>query len=317
MAMTIHRRSLLLGAGAMLAARPAASETVPTRGGPNPAILDLWPGEPPGGGGPVGPVEVDGRGAIRNVAVPSLEVFAPSRPNGTAMLIAAGGGYKRIEMDKEAYPAARWLAARGITAFVLRYRLPREGWVEGPLAPLQDAQRALRLIRMRAAAYGIDRDRIGVLGFSAGGHLLGLAATRSTFAAYRPVDTADDLSARPFTAALIYPIITLLPPYDHTSTRVQLVGRHPAPEASVAWSVETHVRSGCPPVFLVQAEDDPISDIANSRIMAQACARAGIRVEAHTLATGGHGFGLGRPGTPSADWPAWYAAWLQRAGAPF
>jgi len=315
--MTIDRRSVLLGAGVALAARPTKAGAMPeTRAAASSTWLPLWPGLPPGGGGPVGPPEIDERGAVRNIAVPGLDVFAPARPNGLAILVAAGGGDKRIEMEKEARPAARWLVARGVTAFVLSYRLPREGWADGPLAPLQDAQRALRLIRMRAPSHGIDPDRIGVLGFSAGGHLMGLAAARSAFRAYAPVDATDTGSARPATAALIYPIITLEPPYDHTSTRVQLIGRHPSPEASADWSVQTHVRSRCPPVFLAQAEDDPISDIANSRIMAQACERAGIPVEAHILATGGHGFNMGRPGTPSEHWPGWYAAWLTRSGAP-
>jgi acetyl esterase/lipase len=315
--MTFDRRSVLLGAGAALVARPTMAGAMPETGAAgDPAWLPLWPGMPPGGGGPVGPPEIGARGAVSNIAVPGLDVFAPARPNGLAILIAAGGGYKRIEKDKEARPAARWLAGRGITAFVLSYRLPREGWVDGPLAPLQDAQRALRLIRTRATAYGIDPERVGVLGFSAGGHLMGLAATRSAFASYPPRDAADAASARPATAALIYPIITLEPPDDHTATRVQLVGRHPTPEASAEWSVETHVRSRCPPVFLTQAEDDPISDVANSRIMARACERAGVPVETHSLATGGHGFGMGRPGTPSEQWPGWYAAWLTRAAPP-
>ncbi|MCJ2126354.1 alpha/beta hydrolase [Methylobacterium sp. J-077] len=303
----IDRRSLVVGTAAVLAAGRAVAGT---------ASLRLWPGVPPGGGGPDGSPEVDGKGAVSNIAVPGLEVFAPSRPNGTAMLVAAGGGYKRIEIEREARPAARWLAARGITAFVLSYRLPREGWADGPMAPLQDTQRALRLIRSRAAAYGVDPNRIGVLGFSAGGHLMGLAAMRSAFASYRPDDATDALTARPSAAALIYSVITLEPPYDLTSTRVQLVGRHPDPEASAEWSVETHVRSRCPPVFLVQAEDDPVSDIANSRIMARACERAGVRVEAHIFPSGGHGFGMGRPGTSSAEWPPWYDAWLHTVGAP-
>jgi acetyl esterase/lipase len=305
--MSIDRRSLVLGTAAVLAAGRAVART---------ASLRLWPGDPPGGGGPGGPPAVNGKGAVSNIAVSGLEVFASSRPNGTAMLVAAGGGYKRIELEREARPAARWLAAHGITAFVLSYRLPREGWTHGPLAPLQDAQRALRVIRSRAAAYGVVPDRIGVLGFSAGGHLMGLAATRSAFASYRSGDATDALPAHPATAALIYPIITLEPPYDHTSTRVQLVGRHPELDLSADWSVETHVRARCPPVFLVQAEDDPISDIANSRIMARACERAGVRVEVHTLASGGHGFGMGRPGNPSTQWPDWYEAWLSKAGVP-
>lgn len=227
------------------------------------------------------------------------------------MLIAAGGGYKRIELEKEAYPAARWLTARGITAFVLTYRLPREGWNDGPLAPLQDAQRALRVIRAEAERRRLDPTRVGALGFSAGGHLIGLAATRSAFASYEPIDAIDRQSARPELAALIYPVITLKPPYDHTSARRSLVGSHPDAEASAEWSVETHVRSGCPPAFLVQAEDDPISNPANTLIMADACRKAGIPVELHRLPSGGHGFGMGKPGTPSADWPGWWEQWLR------
>lgn len=276
------------------------------------ATIPLWPGLPPGGGGPSGPVRVSDSGAVHNIAKPGLEVFLPARPGGGAMLVAAGGGYERIEMGREAYPAAAWLAARGITAFVLTYRLPPEGWTLGPLAPLQDAQRALRLIRHKAADYGLDPARLGVLGFSAGGHLMGMAACRAQWRSYAAIDQADALSARPAGAALIYPVITLLPPYDHTATRRALVGRHPDRQASAAWSVQTYVTADCPPVFLVQAENDPVSNPANTRLMEQACASMGVPVVRHLLASGGHGFGMGRPGTPTGAWPAWFAAWLRR-----
>lgn len=302
--MTMDRRSFLIATTfAMLStsARATSSNTV----------IPLWPGQPAGGGGPSGSPERNDKGAVSNIAMPSLEVFAPAQPNGASMLIAAGGGYKRIEIENEAYPAARWLAALGITAFVLTYRLPGEGWSDGPMAPLQDAQRALRIIRGEAERRRLDPSRAGVLGFSAGGHLMGLAATRSAFASYQPIDATDRQSARPDLAALIYPVITLKPPYDHTSTRRSLIGRHPDAEASAEWSVETHVRSGCPPVFLVQAEDDPISNPANTLIMADACRKAGVPVELHRLASGGHGFGMGKPGTPSAAWPGWWEQWLR------
>lgn len=302
--MTMDRRAFLIATTfAMLSTRARAASSN--------AVISLWPGPPPGGGGPSGPLQRSDKGAVSNVAMPSLEVFTPQQANGASMLIAAGGGYKRIEQENEAYPAARWLAAQGITAFVLTYRLPREGWNNGPLAPLQDAQRALRVIRAEAARRQLDSSRVGVLGFSAGGHLLGLAATRSAFASYQATDAIDGQSARPNLAALIYPVITLKPPYDHTSTRRSLIGSHSDAEASAEWSVETHVRSGCPPVFLVQAEDDPISDPANTLIMADACRKAGIPVELHRLPSGGHGFGMGKPGTPSADWPGWWQPWLR------
>ncbi|WP_454918442.1 alpha/beta hydrolase [Xanthobacter sediminis] len=310
----IDRRSLLMAAAALAAGAGRAASANPA----SPAVQaapqetwPLWPGLPPGGGGPSGPPQVSSSGALSRIAAPALEVHAPARPNGSAMLVAAGGGYRHIQMDKEARPAAQWLAARGITAFILVYRLPGEGWRDGPLAPLQDAQRALRVIRAQAARRRLDPDRIGVLGFSAGGHLLGLAATRYAHPSCAPVDATDSASARPDAAALIYPVITLEPPYDRTSTRRVLIGAHPSPLEGAEWSVETQVQPGGPPFFLVQAKDDPVSNPQNTIIMAEACRRAGVPVELHRLPSGGHGFGMGRPGTASAAWPGWYEAWLR------
>jgi acetyl esterase/lipase len=299
-----HRRSVLIAGAGLIAAPLLAAGPVAQR-------IPLWPQSPPGGGGPSGPVNVDKRGAIKNIAVPTVEVFAPTKPTGAAMLVAAGGGYRHIEMETEAYPAARWLIARGITAFVLAYRLPSEGWSAGPMVSLQDAQRALRLIRARASAYRLHPGRVGVLGFSSGGHLMGLTSTRSEFRSYADIDAASHLSARPDVAALIYPIITLEPPYDHTSTRSRLIGQHPTPAQSKEWSVQTHVGRDCPPMFLAQAEDDPISNPANTVIMAEACEREEVPVELHKIPSGGHGFGMGKPGTPTAAWPGWYETWLR------
>lgn len=317
----LTRRSMLaaMSAAAVLPTLPftATGATAETVSGAVPptaaaATMPLWPGLPPGGGGPHGAIVENARGAISNIAIPGMEVFTPARPNGIAMLVAGGGGYRRIAMRNEARPAARWLNDRGITAFVLSYRLPGEGWSAGPLAPLQDAQRALRLIRANAARFDIRPDHVGVLGFSAGGHLMGMAATRSAFASYRPDDAMDTQSARPDFAALIYPVITLKPPYDHTTTRRMLVGRHPEAALSAEWSVEEHVKAHCPPMFLVQAEDDPISNPENTLIMQRVCEKAGVPVELHRLEKGGHGFGMGRPGTASAGWPDWFTPWLGR-----
>jgi len=279
---------------------------------PETSKIDLWPGHPPGGGGPQGALSTDRKGAVSNVAVPCLEVFLPDRPTGAAVLVAGGGGYKRIEMRTEAYPAAAWLQARGVAAFVLTYRLPTEAWTDGPAVSLQDAQRGLRLVRFHANRFRLDPARVGALGFSAGGHLLGLASDRSAARSYAAVDAADELSSKPDATGLIYPVITLQPPYDKTSTRRSLVGDHPDAAATAEWSVETHVRAGCPPMFLAQAEDDPISNPQNTLIMAAACERAGVPVEMHRFATGGHGFGMGRPGTPTVDWPGFYESWLRQ-----
>lgn len=313
----LTRRSILAAIGGaalsgktLAAPAPTLTSTPPAK--PAAASLPLWPGLPPGGGGPAGPTVENAWGALTDIAIPSIHVYTPARPNGDAVLVAAGGGYKRIEEGQEALPAVSWLNERNITAFVLRYRLPGEGWTNAPLAPLQDAQRAIRLIRANAKSFRINAKRLGLLGFSAGGHLFGLTATWSAFASYPSVDEADTFSARPNFAALIYPVITLEPPYDHTSTKRIFVGEHPSPEMSAKWSVQTHVGNDCPPIFLVQAQDDPISNPANTLIMQSACEEAGVPVELHQLVSGGHGFNMGKKGTPSGEWPGYFDSWLRK-----
>lgn len=269
------------------------------------SVIPLWQGEPPGGGGPTGNLIISATGAQRNIALPTLTVIRPAVPRGQAVLIAAGGGYKRIEMGKEAWPAAEWLVARGITAYVLSYRLPGEGWKDGNKVSLQDAQRALRMVRQR-------EKQVSVLGFSAGGHLLGLAVTRPDYPSYSPQDDLDQLPATADQAALIYPIITLEQPYTHTSTHRILVGPHASATENAAWSVQNYVRPQSPPFFLVQAEDDPVSNPENTLLMEHACQQQHVAVELHRYSRGGHGFGMGRPGTPTVAWPGLYEKWLAR-----
>lgn len=296
----MHRRQFLascawaLSLGPLSAAAGAARVTIP-----------LWPGQPPGGGGPKGARKISVRGAVSHIAIPTLTMLQPANPDGRAVLIAAGGGYRRIEMAKEAWPAASWLARRGYTPYVLSYRLPGEGWHDGQRVSLQDAQRALRIIRHRHGS-------VGVLGFSAGGHLLGMAAARPDYASYAPQDALDATPAAADNAALIYPVVTLEAPYNHTSTHRQLVGNDASPREEAQWSVQNFITPHSPPFFLAQAEDDTISDPHNTLILAAACRRAGVPVEMQRYPSGGHGFGMGRPGTLTVEWPARYEAWLCR-----
>lgn len=269
--------------------------------------IALWPGTPPGGGGPRGAEQWSARGALRNISAPALTLYAPRKPNGRAVLIAAGGGYKRIEMGNEAQPAARWLQSLGYHAYVLSYRLPGEGWNDGPQVALQDAQRALRILHRRES-------QLSVLGFSAGAHLLGMAITAARVASYPAQDALDALPLSAKGAALIYPVITLQKPWSHTSAHRMLVGPHATDAENAAWSVENAVTSATPPVFLAQAEDDPVASPQNSLLMAAACERAQVPVELHLYRSGGHGFGLGKPGTPAAAWPAAYRQWLVGLG---
>ncbi|EIC85260.1 alpha/beta hydrolase [Serratia sp. M24T3] len=310
----MNRRNFIIGASAAFLAGCVDAKTRRQEPAAATEKLLLWPSTPPGGGGPSGEMEIGKRGAVSNISVPHLTVYRPKNPNGSAMLIAAGGGYKRIEMETEAHPAARWLGERGITAFVLTYRLPAEGWSAGAMAPLQDAQRALRLIRANADKYRVEKNKVGVLGFSAGGHLLGMASVRSDFNSYRAIDNIDNHSARPDISALIYPIITLEAPYSDTSTAHILVGRHADEKQAAQWSVQNFVTPQTPPMFLAQAKDDPISNPMNTVIMQQACEKMHVPCELHQLASGGHGFGMGKPGTPTEIWPHFYRSWLQRQG---
>ncbi|THF52191.1 alpha/beta hydrolase [Allorhizobium terrae] len=281
--------------------------------------VPLWPAEPPGGGGPAGNAQANPNKPVTNVAIPTLRMVRPEKPNGTAVLIAPGGGYRFISEKHEGEAAAKWLAARGITAFILTYRLPGEGWMAGPLAPLQDAQRALRMIRFQAASLGLDEKKIGCMGFSAGGHLMGMLSTRFQQNSYQPLDTIDTASSRPDFSILAYPVITLKPPYDHTWTRMMLVGRHPTAEAEAEWSVDAQVKAGDPPFLLVHAKDDPVAKFPNALIMQAACEKAGVPVELIALEKGGHGFGMGlsKMGMSEKDpvvWTPGLEDWLRKRG---
>lgn len=273
-----------------------------------PGAIVLWPGAPPGGAAP-GPQRDSAKGSITQVAQPYLIVHRPARPNGMAVLLVSGGGYAHIEAGKESGPAADWLQAQGITAFELVYRLPREGG--GVDAPFQDGQRAMRVIRARAAEWRIDPARIGMLGFSAGAHLAGMTAVQPDAARYAPVDAADRVSARPDFAVLLYPVLTMRRPFDTTHAKKELLGTHPTQAARDAMSVELHVDARTPPAFIAQALDDPIAPPENSRLMAAALDRAGVPMELHLFQHGGHGWGLGRAGSEPAAWPQLLLAWLQ------
>ncbi|WP_447577407.1 alpha/beta hydrolase [Achromobacter kerstersii] len=303
------RRELLFAAmsGAALgwASPSSAAATLTTQQ----ETLDLWPGNrAPDGRGPEGPEQVSAKGSITQVSRPRLVVYRPAQPNGTAALVIAGGGYAHIECGTESTPTCLWLQAQGVTAFELVYRLPGEHWPA--IAPLQDGQRALRVIRAAAGRFGLDGGRIGVIGYSAGGHLAGFTAATPTVPHYAAVDAADSMSSRPDFAALIYPVLTFMPPFDHTHARREIVGEHPTAEQSVAYSVDHLVTAQMPPVFLAQAQDDPISPVDNSLLMFNALRRVGVPAEMHIFPQGRHGWGLGKPGTRVHAWPDLFTAWL-------
>ncbi|WP_240320783.1 alpha/beta hydrolase [Sphingomonas crusticola] len=304
----------------------AASASVGVAAGPVPGdpteILPLWPALPPGAPATLPPERFIERATAgqphdryaEQIARPTITVFRPQRPNGNAVLLVPGGGYHLVVTDKEGYETARWLNARGITAFVLRYRLPGGGWAHRADVPLQDAQRAIRLVRAHAAGFQINPERVAVMGFSAGGHVAASLAVRHAASVYEPVDAADRLSARPDVAALLYPVISM-GEHAHPGSRDELLGKAPAAADVAAYSPDRTVGAGTPPTILVHAVDDDVVPVENSLAMFGALRAAHIPAELHVFEKGGHGFGLRLPQTNSAArWPDLFLAFAQTHG---
>ena len=234
------------------------------------------------------------------VTAPFIERIAPTVPaNGASIVIMPGGGYRGMAWDKEALDIADWFAARGVTAFALGYRLPRDGWANSPEAPLIDAQRAMRLIRFHAPHWGLDESRVAALGFSAGGQLTTNLAARFADALYPVMDEADLLSARPMLAAGIYPAVSLI-------GSAETLFKQPLSDALLAAnSPHLHVPDDAPPHILIHAEDDPVVKPDEHTMLLRAALKAkNIPVETHLYEKGGHGFGLRAPKPLSvASWP--------------
>lgn len=313
--MALNRRTALgLAAAAMTPVSQTIAPADPTE------AIRLWPGAAPGGER----VNVTPRVVERSTdpafhdrfaqytIEPVLTVLRPARPNGASLLLIPGGGYKWAVVDKEGLDCARVFAAAGVTCFVLRYRLPGDGWAAGADAPLQDAQRALRLIRARAAADGLDPGRVAVLGASAGGHLAGML-TAQMDASYSAVDAADAASFRPDLSILLYPVATMADPFVHAGSRRELLGAAPTDEAIGQYSLERMNWRRAPPVFLLHAIDDAAVPVENTLQLLSALRAADVPAEAHLFEEGGHGFGIRLiEGKPAAVWPQLALAWAAR-----
>lgn len=282
-----------------------------------PLELDVWRGAPPGGEAVTVEQTVVERSttpglhdrALIGINHPTLTVYRPEKPDGSAVLILPGGAYLRVVIDKEGEETARRLNERGITAAVLLYRLPADGWAAARDAPLQDAQRALRLLRSGAAG-PLDPARIGVLGFSAGGDLAAALALRADGITYEPTDQADRVSARPDFSVLMYPALNMsVKPPD---------GRAPIPARA---PIESFVNAHSPPCFIVHAADDASVSVDLSLRMFSQLKAANVPAEMHIFSAGGHGFGVRlAAGKPVEAWPDLLVRWGQHQqffeGAP-
>lgn len=275
------------------------------------SVVDVWPGQPPGSAGVTVTEQVIERSkdpaikdrAVVHVTHPRLKVFRPAKPDGSAVLVIPGGAYLRAVLDKEGDETALRLAQNGVTAAVLIYRLPGDGWAAGYDAPLQDAQRALRLLRAGKLAPGLDAKRIGVLGFSAGGNLAASLALRSGVKTYDAADATDAVSARPDFAALIY--------------AAYLDGGLPVLEGKTLTAPDMAglVSKGTQPMFLAHAQDDTTVPVIGTLKMAEALKAAGVPAETHIFAAGQHGFGIaGAKDLPVKAWPELFLAWGRAQG---
>lgn len=320
---------LLAGMGAGLAAcayvEPVAltpEQAVLDRPDPD-EVISLWPGEPPGAENVTAVETVESRPApsgmrdrfVAHVRRPTLTVFRPQRPNGAGVLIAPGGGYVRVVMDKEGYETARYLGSRGYTCFVMTYRLPGDGWAAGAKVALQDAQRAMRVARRHGGGMGVDGARFMAMGFSAGGHLIGSLCARHGERTYEPVDADDRLSARPDLGCLVYPVVALSGPLAHAGSASELLGETPTPDQVRAASIEPYITADMPPMMLFHARDDAAVPVGNSIALAEALRAAKVKTELRLFEQGGHGFGLrGIAGKDSAPWPEMLLRWMAENG---
>lgn len=276
-----------------------------------PQVMDLWPEGVPGLRADASP-EKSSEGLVGNVNHPTLTAYpAPTGTAcGTAVIICPGGGYGRLSMDKEGTEPAAWFNSLGVAAFVLKYRLAEYGHP----TPLRDVLRAVRLVRSRAAEFGLKDDRIGVMGFSAGGHLASCAGTLYDAPEGRTGASLDAVSARPDFLILIYPVITMKDPHAHAGSRRNLLGAEPTAAQIEHLSTELQVTKNTPPAFLLTTFEDRTVPAENSIGFFEAMHRAGVPAELHVYETGPHGIGL-RPGHgPTSAWPKLAEQWLRLHG---
>lgn len=246
---------------------------------------------------------------IAKVSNPTLTVYKADKPNGEAVIICPGGGYSILAFDKEGTRVAEEFNKWGVTAFILKYRLPDDSInIDKSVAPLQDAQQAIRFVRNNAKEFGVDRNKIGIMGFSAGGHLASTATTHFDFKA-DPTNN-DTVSVRPDFSILVYPVISFDTTIAHMGSRTNLVGKNPTSDKVKFYSNELQVTSNTPPVFLVHASDDGGVPVENSVRFYQACVKNKVPVEMHLYPHGGHGFGMYNK-TTDDSWMERLRNWLQ------
>lgn len=273
-------------------------------------VIPLWPEGVPIVRHP--DLDADGLKAWEKAPAPFLTVFrgAIDRPTGTAMIVAPGGSYTGLSVDREGLQYARWLSTLGVTTFVLQYRVK---WFGHP-APLQDVLRSIRIVRSRAAEFGLKPDRIGIIGSSAGGHLAASASTLFDDADGRTGAALDTVSGRPDFTILMYPVIAMDDPVAHANSRKALIGAHPSAALQAKLSMEKQVTAQTPPTLLIHSQDDRAVAVENSIRYYQALTQAGVPADMYLFERGGHGVAMRPSAGTASTWPRRAEEWLRQRG---
>ena len=249
---------------------------------------------------------------VTDVSIPTITPYLPEtgKATGTAIVIFPGGGYAGLAIGHEGEAVAKEFNKIGVAAFVVKYRLPSDSiMVDKTIGPLQDAQRAIQIVRQRAAEWGVNPSRVGIIGFSAGGHL---ASTLATHYSKGVIDNKENTSLRPDFAVLLYPVISF-GEMAHIGSRENLLGKAPSQDLLDLYSSEKQVTADTPPTFLVHAGDDDVVPVQNSLIFYDELLKHKVKAEMHIFEAGGHGFGLNNPKSKD-KWFDWAANWLNQNG---
>lgn len=253
----------------------------------------------------------NGRISITKVSRPALTIYLPpkEKANGAAIVVVPGGGYHAEASTHEGSDVAKRFNEMGVAAFVLKYRLPSdETMINKEIGPVQDAQRAIQLVREKAKEWGIDKDRVGIIGFSAGGHL---ASTAGTHFNHAYINVGKKVNLRPDFMILIYPVISFADSIAHIGSRDNLLGKDPSPERKAAFSNELQVTKKTPPTYLVHAEDDKVVKVQNMLLFATALQKNKVPFDFYLYEKGGHGFGMNNT-TSDVKWIDLVQEWLEK-----
>lgn len=279
-------------------------------------ILPLWEGDPPNykETGEVTIFDTADIVRVRNVQKPDIAVFLPSKKNATgeAVVICPGGGYGILAYDWEGSDIARWLNSEGIAAFVLKYRLPgSKSNIVPHKSPLMDAQRAMRLVRHHAEKWNVDTGKVGVMGFSAGGHLASTLSTHYDAGDPGNSDPVEQHSCRPDFSVLVYPVVSFTKEYSHAGSRENLLGKDADPDLVKHFSNELQITEETPPAILIHSGDDQVVPVENSMVYYHALQKLGINSELHIYPYGGHGYSLAIGQGHLSTWPDRIIEWIK------